>query len=127
MRITPDRDRIDSREIIERIDDLAECQAAYDREGGDWARDYPEDAEELAALRALADQCVGYCPDWNYGAALIRDSHFPTYTRELAEDIGAVHPVTRWPLTCVDWDRAANELRMDYTSVDFDGVTFWVQ
>lgn len=27
----------------------------------------------------------------------------------------------------IDWERAAEELRMDYTAVDFDGVTYWVR
>ena len=29
--------------------------------------------------------------------------------------------------TCIDWAQAARELRMDYTSVDFDGVTYWIR
>lgn len=27
----------------------------------------------------------------------------------------------------VDWERAARELQMDYTPVEFDGVTYWVR
>ena len=27
----------------------------------------------------------------------------------------------------IDWAQAAHELQMDYTSVDFDGVTYWIR
>ena len=26
-----------------------------------------------------------------------------------------------------DWERATRELQMDYTEVDFDGVTYWIR
>ena len=32
-----------------------------------------------------------------------------------------------WPNTCIDWDQAAGELKMDYSAVDFDGVTYWIR
>jgi hypothetical protein len=63
--------------------------------------------------------------DW-YPITLIRDSHFVEYTKQFAEDIGAVSPTTdRWPYTCIDWEKAANELARDYTTIDYDGVDYW--
>lgn len=86
-----------------------------------------EEAEELAALKALAEEAEGYASDWRHGATLIRDEYFTTYARQLAEDIGAVSDDAGWPGRHIDWDAAADELRQDYTSVDFDGETFWVR
>lgn len=85
------------------------------------------EAEELKTLRELADEASGYAADWQYGEALIRDSYFEEYAQELAEDIGAINPDSSWPNNCIDWERAARELRMDYTGVDFDGVTYWTR
>lgn len=45
----------------------------------------------------------------------------------LAEDIGAIPSEYTWPASCIDWDQASRELQMDYTAVDFDGVTYWVR
>ena len=28
---------------------------------------------------------------------------------------------------CIDWDRAAEDLKMDYSAIDFDGVTYYVR
>lgn len=85
-----------------------------------------DERHELAALQELAGEADG-TPDWTYGETLIRDTYFEDYARELAEDIGAVDPNAGWPAYCIDWERAARELRMDYTAVDFDGVTYWVR
>lgn len=74
-------------------------------------------------------RCTGidYAEDWLYGAQLIRDSYFTEYAQELADDIGAINSDAGWPNSCIDWDQAARELKQDYTSIAFDGVTYWVR
>ena len=147
-------DTIDSRDVIARIEELtaerdamqetirealadlsdlhgdlttdtrAECEAQlaqYRRELIEW-----DSTDELAALEALAKEAEGYANDWQDGVALIRYSYFKNYAMELAEDTGALKSCAEWPHTCIDWDQAARELQMDYTSVDFDDVTYWV-
>lgn len=109
-------DVIDSRDVIERIDELG---AAYEEEGltaDEW--------DEYRALVALAEEGESLA-DWQHGETLIRDSYFVEYAQELAEDIGAIPREASWPAYCIDWERAARELRMDYTPVEFDGVTYW--
>ena len=32
-----------------------------------------------------------------------------------------------WPNNHLDWKAAAEELQLDYTEVDFDGVTYWTR
>jgi hypothetical protein len=86
-----------------------------------------DESEELLSLRKLNAQGEESSDDWSYGATLIRDSYFTEYARELTEDIGAIPNDAAWPLHCIDWEWAARELRMDYTPVEFDGVTYWVR
>jgi antirestriction protein len=50
---------------------------------------------------------------------------FIEYTQELAEDIGAIDRDAKWPVYCIDWERAARELKMDYTSVQVNGTTYY--
>ena len=50
---------------------------------------------------------------------------FTEYAQELAEDIGAIDPDAKWPVYCIDWERAARELKMDYTSVRVNGMTYY--
>lgn len=150
--ITNSEDIIDSRDVIARIEELHElrdahddCRAEYNEESErsgstqaeiDSARESYElacklfDSEaqaELAALESLAEQSAGYAPDWGYGETLIRDSYFEDYARELADDLGYIDTDSAWPSNCIDWKAAARELQVDYTAVDFDGVTYWIR
>lgn len=87
-----------------------------------------DEYEELATLRALVEEIDQNAGDSaRDGVGLIRDSYFETYARELADDIGAINGDAGWPNNCIDWGRAADELRMDYSSVEFDGITYWVR
>jgi chromosome segregation ATPase len=89
-----------------------------------WDADY---ADELRALRALAEEVEPYCADWRDGATLIRDSYFEEYAMELAEEICDTPSTASWPLTHINWEAATAALKMDYTEVDFDGVSYWVR
>ena len=106
-------DMIDSRDIIEAITDLEDAEDE-------------DDQEELKTLKALQDEAEG-TSDWVHGEALIRDSYFTDYAQQLAEDIGAVDLNATWPMNCLDWDYAAEQLQQDYFGVDFDGITYWIR
>lgn len=108
-------DVIDSRDIIERIEEL---QGIEERD--------EEEQTELGNLLALQEEAEGYAPDWKYGCALIRDSYFTEYTRELCDDIGSVpKDFPHW--IEIDWEATARNVRTDYTSVEFGDVTYWVR
>ena len=119
--ITNSQDYIDSREIIARIEELENATVNFGQ------------VEELQHLKALTEEAegyyvrIGYPSEWSYGVTLIREDCFEDYARELAEDIGAISKDTSWPATCIDWEQAANELKMDYTEVDFNGVSYYVR
>jgi antirestriction protein len=56
---------------------------------------------------------------------MIPEYDFAEYAQELAEDIGAISQDAKWPVYCIDWERAARELKMDYTSVRVNGTTYY--
>lgn len=130
------RDVIDSRDIIARIEELeAGGVGRYDETGEADAHEIADadlsahmdadEREEYAALIAFRDEMTDCLPDWEYGETLVRESYFTTYAQELAEDIGAVSTDASWPNGYIDWERAARDLRMDYTCADLAGVTYW--
>lgn len=121
--ISNSQDVIDSRDVIARIEEL-EAQSLDDELDGGLDED---EQEELTALKALQEEAEGYCPDWKYGATLIRDTYFKDYAQETAEDLGLINHNLAWPYTCIDWDEAARQLQQDYTAVEFDDVTYWVR
>lgn len=109
-RPTNSRDTIDSREVIEAIEEIeAEIAGLLgDEETIDAAdginvlpvelwpdgidsetqQDVLDLAEELVPLRKLAAEAEGYAADWEYGEQLIRYSYFREFAEELADDIG---------------------------------------
>lgn len=124
--ISNSEDVIDSRDVIARIEELKDDQETYD-DRDIWAQMYPDEAEELEALEKLAEEGENDAAEWEDGAILVRDSHFETYAEELAEELGLTHDDQRWPYTHIDWAAAANDLKQDYSEIEFDGVTYWVR
>ncbi len=142
--ITNTDDLIDVRDIIARVEELEEergdlqsatddCDSAEQEREAIAALDAwneSDEAAELATLSELLSDLAGcggdeqWRGDW-YPVTLVRDSHFTEYAQELADDIGAMDTAATWPHTCIDWEWAARELQMDYSSVEFDGVTYW--
>jgi hypothetical protein len=89
-----------------------------------------EDVEQRRQLGRLLDELRGNGGghQWHgvwYPSTLVRDSYFTEYAQELAEEIGAISSDGAWPYSYIDWESAARELQMDYTSVEYDGVTYW--
>jgi hypothetical protein len=128
-------DVIDSRDVIARIDEL---EAERDEARGEWdgesltdkpdaLTEWEEDfGDELLALLKLQEEAEG-SPDWTYGETLIRDSYFQDYAEQLADDVGAIDSNASWPICHIDWEAAADALKADYMSVDFDGVEYWIR
>lgn len=77
-------------------------------------------------MNDLVDEVTQSCGDWQH-EVLISESYFKEYAQELAEDIGAVNRNADWPNNCIDWDAAAEQLKMDYAEVDFDGKAYWIR
>lgn len=89
-----------------------------------------EQRAELKMLTELLEELEGNGGDeqWRgswYPVTLIRESYFKDYAEELAEDIGAINSEASWPNNHIDWDAAADELLGDYTSTEFEGVTYY--
>lgn len=146
-------DVIDSRDVIQRLEELKEERddleraideakeelesADGDEERGivleaiesavealkDWDSD---NKAELDALQSLNDEAEGYADDWKYGATLIRDTYFTEYCQELLDDIGDL-PKDLPSYIVIDWDATAGNLKAGYTEVDFDGTAYLVR
>jgi hypothetical protein len=120
-------DIINVRDIIARFEelenDIENCTIATD------AMDAISVAREHSTLAAILDDLKGnggdeqWRGDW-YPVTLICDSYFTYYAREMLEDCGTIpRDLPSW--VEIDWDATARNVRMDYTPVDIDGVTYW--
>lgn len=112
-------DLFDSRDAEKRILALEEMRADP---LFDWASS-PDERDELAALEELRDAVDGDA--WTFGITFVADSYFEQHARDEAENIGTIASDGAWPATYIDWPRAADALKGDYLSVEYDGVTYW--
>lgn len=142
MEVSNTQDIMDSRDVIERIEELEDDLGAWienymeehdleelkdddvpETEDGFW-----EIKEELEPIKALAKEADGYAVDWDCGATLIRETYFTEYAEELCKDIGDLPSDLPWYIEShIDWDGVASDIKMDYTEVDFDGVAYLIR
>lgn len=118
-------DVFDSRDVDERIKKLEndlEYRAVLDPDDAE-AEDTQSMKDELKTLTEFRDE-VG-SGEYKYGMTFIADSHFKEYAEQVAEDIGAIDRDAAWPLSYIDWDAAADALKMDYSSITLDDYEFW--
>lgn len=160
MRSMFERDVLDSRDIIHRIDELTnilsataeEADGEYDELASEHKENHDDDSEcdceavrytreefvnlkmidvsdetsELKALNDLAEE-GSYTSDWHHGTSLIADEYFEEYAKQFAEDVGYVKRDVNWPYTHINWEAAADELKQDYFSVEYEGTTYWIR
>lgn len=80
--------------------------------------------DDLEILQAFARE-IGD-DNLQHGCQLIHEDHFEEHAREIAGDLyGKEVREAKWPFYCIDWTKAAEELKVDYTGADFDGVTYY--
>jgi len=84
-----------------------------------------DEADELRNLLALKEEAEGYC-EWGYGATFVRADHFVEYCQELVQDIGDL-PRGIPSYIEIDWEKTAENIKMDYTSVEFAGVEYYIR
>lgn len=119
-------DIIDVRDIIERIEELENLKDDHEAEpdGGHWS---DEDAQELRTLTDIMDELKGYGGDeqWRgdwYPLTLIRESHFTDYAEELVSDC---YDLKLPDFVHVDWEATARDVKVDYSTVEIDGITYF--
>ena len=93
--------------------------------------EFDELIEEITNLRALFDELKGnggdeqWHGDW-YPLTLIDEDYFTEYCQELLADCGEIPSELPWYIERhIDWDGVASELKCDYSSVEFDGSTYY--
>jgi hypothetical protein len=117
-----EQDTFDSADVIEVMHEVRSRL----HEGQEGERDYLRTI--LTTLEQLDREGRDNSEDWEYGAAiLIRDSYFTEYAQELADGIGAIPDGVQWPMSHIDWESAAYELKIDYIPLEVCGVTFWTR
>ena len=114
-------DIIDGRDIRARIDELEAVEAPTE-----------EESAELTDLVAFLHEARQYNSDADEGEAIIAESHFVDYIKEIIDDCYALPkdlPSGEWPYRhiTINYEAAAEEARADYAELTFRGRNFYIQ
>lgn len=90
------------------------------------ADDQREIAAEFIRLREFDSEGSDYAPDWRYGETIIREDYFAEYAEEMIKDVGDM-PAETPGYIAIDWDKTAENIKVDYTEIEYDGTTFLVR
>lgn len=146
------KDVLDSRDVEKRIDELIDERDSWqdnnelpdyvdpetttddsvkewtDEQVEKWTEwDESDEGTELKSLLAFRDEMQDYC-EWRDGASLIRETYFTEYIKEEVNDTGDLpKDLPSYIENNINWDGVAEDLQADYTSGDYDGVTYWVR
>lgn len=85
-----------------------------------WKEDWLDEITDICAIEDLEDE-VG--SEWRYGVTLIPEDDFEDYCEELCEDVGYISKdFPSW--IEIDWEATSNNVKQDYSEVNFRGVTY---
>lgn len=116
-------DIIDVRDIIARVEELESAGYGMPISGNEGLK------RELVDLQSILDELEdgGGDEQWRgawYPVTLIRESYFVDYVQELLEDCDII-PRNLPHYIHIDWERTARDIKVDYSEVTIDGVTYF--
>lgn len=117
-------DMIDIRDLIEEIESIEEELFDEDSEPLD-----TDTFNSYNGLLSVMEELRGNGGDeeWRgawYPNPLIRESYFTEYAMDLLSDIGDLPRDIPWYIE-IDQDATANNLLVDYSSIEIDGITYY--
>ena len=133
-------DLLDIRTLIEEIESLESQIEDMESEIADMdpnEDDTPEQEklqelrDELAPIASFVEEFKGYGGDhqWRgdwYPVTFIADSYFVEAMEEEVKDLGYVSEDLPWFIK-IDWEATAHNMQQDYTSGEYEGVTYWAR
>lgn len=85
-----------------------------------WKLDWVEDLSEITRIDELENEIGSEFED---GVQLIEEADFEDYCADLLEDLGYIsRDFPSW--IEIDWGATASNIRLDYSEVEFDGITY---
>ncbi len=126
-------DQFDIRDMIARVEELeSEIENIDDMPEGDLMKNTVEGdnmRQELQFLSDFLEEVKGaggdeqWRGDW-YPVGFIRDSYFTEYAMDMLKDCGEL-PQDIPHYIAIDEEKTAENIQSDYSSVDFNGDTYW--
>lgn len=87
-----------------------------------WRDNWQTELEVIEDINEL-ENSVG--SEWSYGVTLIDEDDFQDYCEELVSDIGDLpKDLPSYISNNIDWEGVAEDLKVDYSEVEFRGTSY---
>ena len=93
----------------------------------EWIVDWETELEEIAEINQVEDEVESYGGDgFEFGTTLIKEYDFEEYCEELVRDYGYLSRDTITALieNNIDWSGIADDMRQDYSELEYQGKTY---
>ena len=126
-------DQFDIRDLIARVEELEdEIENINGMPEGDLLKDTIEGEDMRQELKFLTDfleevKGAGGDEQWRgdwYPVGFIADHYFTQYAMDMLQDCGDLPKDIPWYIA-IDEEKTATNIQGDYSSVDFNGDTYW--
>ena len=91
-----------------------------------WKEDFEDELKEIEEINDLEEEINSYAGDnFDDGVYLIDEDYFEEYCEDLVSDIGDLpKDLPSYISNNIDWSGVADDLRQDYSEVEFRGTTY---
>ena len=88
-----------------------------------WKEDWLDEIVEITDIEKLEDEVSS--SEWGYGITFISEDEFEDYCKQFVEDCGYLSKELPFFISSnIDWVGVADDLRVDYLEVEYQGVTY---
>ena len=90
-----------------------------------WKEGFEDELKEIEEIDTLEDEINCYTGDnFDDGVYLIDEDDFEEYCEELVEDIEDIGGLPSYISNNIDWEGVAEDLKVDYSEVEFRDTTY---
>lgn len=89
-----------------------------------WEQD---NLDRFSMLESVIETGRSYNTGFDNGVTLIPLDKTEEYAKRTACDTCDMYRKLTWPLNCIDWTSAVDELFEDWTEIEFDGDTYYME
>ena len=88
-----------------------------------WKLDWQDEINETTCIDDLEDEVSS--SEWDFGIYFIPEDEFEDYCKEFLEECGDIPRELPFCIeNNIDWGGVADDLRIDYSEVEFQGTTY---
>ena len=100
------------------VDDYEDID--FEEVTSEWKEDWLDAIALIGEIDVVEDTIGG---EFEYGVTLIEEDEFEDYMEDLLEECGDI-PKDFPSWIVIDWAETADNVRQDYSELEFDGVTY---